>query len=556
MRTRKTVLKDEKKRSLKTDDMVNDQFLLFNLLNSSTDRIYFKDLESRFIRVSKALAKRHGRSQKGMIGKTDFDLFGPIHAKQAFEDEQQIIKTEKPIIGKEEFEDLQNGKISWVNTSKMPLYNSDGKLIGTFGISRDVTRRKRAESIREALYYISEAVYSSKDITSLCEKIHSVISQLMPAKNFYISLYNEKTKVLTFPYYQDVHGAYKSSREITNGLIEYVLKTGKSELINAKRIRELKKKKKIESIELAAAIWLGVPLKADQKTIGAIVIQDYDNAHAFGDEELQILNFVAVQVASAIQRHITSEEIKKYTEELKTLNNTKDKLFSIISHDLRAPISGLLTFSELLLEDFESQSDYEKKLFVENLQSSMRNLFLFTENMLAWARLQSSGIKVNKQKIKLSDLINSVINTQLLNARNKGIKLRSSCPNNLEIYSDVNMIDTVIRNLLINAIKFTNNNGKIKISVVIKGNSVIVSVKDNGIGMSSELVNDLFNYESRKSREGTNHEKGSGLGMSICKEFIELNGGQIMVKSKPGEGTCVSFSIPINHSKKNRKYSE
>lgn len=550
MKTKKTVLNNKKKGGLKTDDAVNNQYLLFNLLNSSTDRIYFKDLKSRFIRVSKALAKRHGLTEKGMIGKIDFDLFGPIHAKQAFEDEQQIIKTEKPIIDKEEFEDLQSGKISWVNTSKMPLYNSKGKLIGTFGISRDITRRKRAENIREALYQISEAVYSAKDIAGLCERIHSVISQLMPAKNFYISLYDEKTKVLTFPYYQDVHGAYKSSREARPGLIEYVLKTGKSELINAKRIRELKKKKKIESVELSAAIWLGVPLKADFKTIGAIVIQDYDNINAFGDEEVQILNFVAEQVASAIQRHIASEEIKKYTEELKSLNNTKDKLFSIISHDLRAPISGLLSFSELLLEDFESQSDLEKKLFVEHLQSSMRNLFLFTENMLAWARLQSSGIKVNKQKIRLFELINSAIITQQLNARNKGIKLRSVCEENITVHADINMIDTVIRNLLSNAIKFTNQNGKITIRAIIRSKRVVVSVKDTGIGMSSEMVNDLFKYESRKSREGTNHEKGSGLGLSICKEFVELNGGKVSATSKPGKGTSISFSIPFFHARK------
>jgi len=178
----------------------SEQNFLHALLENSSDNIYFKDLNSCFLKASNALAKRHGLIPDQLVGKSDFDIYGPNHSHDAFADEQEIIKSGKPIIEKEEKEDISDGRITWASTSKMPLLDSSGNIIGTFGISRDITSRKRSEGIREALFKISEAAYTASDIYTLYKKIHEVISELMPAKNIFIAQYNERTEVLSFPY--------------------------------------------------------------------------------------------------------------------------------------------------------------------------------------------------------------------------------------------------------------------------------------------------------------------------------------------------------------------
>ncbi len=539
----------EENNSQNTSPNFTEHDLLMALLESSKDHIYFKDKSSRFIKVSDALAKRHHVSAEQMIGKNDFDFFGPIHAQQAFDDEAEIMETGEPKIDIEEKEDHQDGSVSWVSSTKMPLYDYKGNLLGTFGISRDVTRRKRAELIREALFDISEAVYTSTDMFNLYKTIHEVVSKLMPAKNFYISLYDEKNQMLTFPYFVDEFDEPQPPKKVGRGLTEYVLRIGKPALIDAQTDLDLRLKGEVDLIGEPQALWLGVPLTVGNRTIGVIVIQDYENVKAFGQEEVLVLTFVATQIAQVIERKRNAEEIQKYTEELKNLNSAKDKFLSIISHDLRAPLNGLLSFSEILLDDFASQSENEKELFIENLQSSVKNLLSLTENLLMWAQLQSKGIKADPQKIELMDVIKSVMRTQNLVAKNKEVLMEFSCEPDILVYADLNMLETVLRNLVSNSLKFTKRGGLITIRGFEENNSVIIQVEDTGIGMSNELTQNLFRIDSKVTREGTQREKGTGLGLIICKEFLDKNNGTISVQSEINKGTVITLSF---QSGKNR----
>lgn len=535
--------------SKNTSPNFTEHDLLMALLKSSKDQIYFKDKESRFIKVSDALAKKLKVTWEQMIGKSDFDFFGPIHAQQAFDDEKEIMQTREPMIDKEEKEDIPNGTVSWVSSTKMPLYDSMGNLLGTFGISRDVTRRKRAELIRESLFDISEAVYASTDMFGFYKSIHEVVSKLMPAKNFYISLYDEKNQMLSFPYFVDEFDGPQPPKKLGRGLTEYVLRIGKPALIDAQTDLDLRFKGEVDLIGEPQALWLGVPLTVGNRTIGVIVIQDYENVNAFGQEEVLVLTFVATQIAQVIERRRNSEEIQKYTEELKSLNSAKDKFLSIISHDLRAPLNGLLSFSEILLDDFASQPENEKELFIENLQSSIKNLLSLTENLLTWAQLQSKGIKADMQKIELLDIIKSVLRTQNLVAKNKEVLTEIICEPGILVYADVNMLETILRNLVSNSIKFTKPGGLITVRGFEENDSVIIQIDDTGIGMSSELTENLFRIDTKVTREGTQREKGTGLGLIICKEFIDKNNGTISVQSEINKGTTITLTF---HSGKNR----
>ena len=236
--------------------------------------------------------------------------------------------------------------------------------------------------------------------------------------------------------------------------------------------------------------------------------------------------------------------LKNSKEELSKLIIQKDKLFSIIAHDLRSPFSGLLGFSELLLEDFNNISTSEKILYISNINSSLKNLLSLIDNLLTWARLNLDKVSHEPKIISLDSIINSVFRSLAIVAKNKNIILKNNVSSNYNSYADPDMIETIIRNLVSNAIKYTNENGEVSINIADKGNNITVSVGDNGLGMSPEMINNLFKDGTQETTNGTNGEAGTGLGLLICKEFVEMNNGKIWVESKLGKGSKFYFTLP------------
>ena len=242
--------------------------------------------------------------------------------------------------------------------------------------------------------------------------------------------------------------------------------------------------------------------------------------------------------------NIAINKISKSEEDLKELNATKDKFFSIIAHDLKAPFNSLIGFSEILVEKSE-QYDREKiKQYSIIINTSAHDLFNLAENLLHWARCQSDKIKPNPKKIDLNELVVNIIYIVEISAKKKNIIVYPEIPENTYVYVDVNIISTVIRNLLSNALKFTEKGGKVTITSVEKDNLVEVSVVDTGIGISQENIKKLFILDNQYTTKGTFDEKGTGLGLIICKEFIEKSGGKIWVESESGKGSNFKFTLP------------
>jgi signal transduction histidine kinase len=239
---------------------------------------------------------------------------------------------------------------------------------------------------------------------------------------------------------------------------------------------------------------------------------------------------------------------KENEEKLKELNSAKDKLFSIIAHDLKNPLYGLIGLSEMLYEDFNVFDKDEMKKVVKDINDLSSSTYTMLENLLAWSRQQTGLIKYNPKEFDISSLIQK----NILNASNqamlKDIILVSAPMDKTTIVADENMIDTVLRNLISNAIKFTNSGGTVAVSLKITNNQAEVIVKDNGVGMSEDTLQKLFLLESDVKSHGTSGEKGTGLGLLLCKDFIERHKGTIIVESTPGKGTAFSFSIPVREN--------
>ncbi len=228
---------------------------------------------------------------------------------------------------------------------------------------------------------------------------------------------------------------------------------------------------------------------------------------------------------------------------LKKEIETKNKFFSIIAHDLRNPLNILPIITENLAENYNSLNDKQKLYYINNIDKTTKSLSQLVENLLLWARAQSGRIKLNYETFKLNEIVSQNINLLALNAEKKNIRIENNIPEDVEIFSDKNILTTVIRNLLSNAIKFTPEGGKITFDLREQGDKYIVSVSDTGIGMSEDDLKKLFRIDVDPKSIGKSKEKGSGLGLIICKDFLNLTGEKIWVESTPGKGTTFYFTV-------------
>ncbi len=238
------------------------------------------------------------------------------------------------------------------------------------------------------------------------------------------------------------------------------------------------------------------------------------------------------------------EYIEVQNNELEVANSTKNKLFSIISHDLINPLSTLSAFSELLNDHLDDNDIKEQKKLVNGITDSVNNLNQLTQNLLNWSRTQINTIQTSKINFPILQVINSNISLFQQSLDVKNIKVNCNVSENIDVYADRDMIETVIRNLLNNAIKFSHSGSNIDIFAELTKNEVVVSIRDYGVGMNEDIKENLFQIKNTRSTHGTINEKGSGLGLIICYEFLKLNDCKIYVDSAVGKGTTFAITFP------------
>ncbi|HPG57638.1 MAG TPA: DUF3365 domain-containing protein [Candidatus Wallbacteria bacterium] len=236
--------------------------------------------------------------------------------------------------------------------------------------------------------------------------------------------------------------------------------------------------------------------------------------------------------------------IQDRTAELERLNKTKDKFFSIIAHDLKNQFNYIIGFSDMIKNASEDLSDYEKKQYISYINDSIRSAFHLLSNLLTWSQTQTNAIVFNPEKINLKGLaVKSISEIQPI-ADQKNIKIFLNADEKIEAELDVNMILTVLRNLLANAVKYSYPGGEVELSAGEKDGAVEISVKDSGTGMSAKFIENLFILGENISKEGTAKERGTGLGLMLCKEFVDKHNGKISVVSEAEKGSTFTFTLP------------
>ncbi len=256
--------------------------------------------------------------------------------------------------------------------------------------------------------------------------------------------------------------------------------------------------------------------------------------------EQQLKNYVK-ELAKVNKQLLESEE------ELRNINHSKDRLFSIIGHDLRSPFTALIGFSDYLIEDIDELEKGEITLYARKINESAKNIFSLLENLLDWSRIETGRINPEYEEFSMNSIADNAIQLLKANAQNKNVEVINNIPNGVFVIADRNMISSAIRNILSNAIKFTLPGKKIVFESELNEKYAKISITDEGVGMSAEVLNNLFDFKSSHTTLGTRNEKGCGLGLIISKELVEKNGGKIFVESELNKGSKFSIMLLKAH---------
>ena len=325
---------------------------------------------------------------------------------------------------------------------------------------------------------------------------------------------------------RDLFG-YSHDEMIGKNISDFLLKTGEKE---SSLFEELRKK---------GSLIFETPFSKKDGT--EILVESQFSI--FYDEQHKPIAIIGIN-RDITERKKAEQEIKKINKELAALNSSKDKLFTIISHDLKGPFSGFLGITEELMNNINDLSKEEIHNFASVMNLTAEKMNTLMNNLLEWAKMQSGKLEFNPGNIYLKDLIQNIIKLYASSAASKSINIIDNISDLITVFADRYMLSLVLRNLISNAVKFTPNGGEIKIDYSKKGKSVKVSVSDNGIGIDEEGLDRLFAIDSGYTTKGTNGEEGTGLGLVICKEMVEKNGGSLTVASVVGKGSTFSFTLP------------
>ena len=498
-------------------DLAFERDLLRSLLDSIPDHVYFKDQSSRFIVCSKELSDRLGlNSPEEAIGKTDFDFFSNEHAQPAFEDEQQIINTGEPVIGKIEKEILKDGRENWVLTSKMPFRSASGSVIGTFGVSKDVT------SLVETREQLEKAQKKYQDIF---EQAVEGIFQTTP----------DGTYIEANPALARIYG-YDSAHD----LLKHITDIGKQLYVNQKRRREFRKlmEKHGEVHEFESEIFRR---NGDKIWIAetARVVKTEDGSVAYYEGIVEdISERKRAEGALQLARDAALESTR-----------LKSIFLANMSHEIRTPMNGIIGMAGLLRR---TPLDEEQSHFSQTIEDSGLTLLRLINDILDFSKMESGKMKLEKAEFAPSTLVESVAELLAENGQRKGIELilwiDPSLPK--KVIGDATRLRQILNNLVGNAIKFTpKGEVQIKIKPIRKKGQrcrIRFEVKDTGIGIAPSAKRHIFKAFTQADESTTRKFGGTGLGLAISRQLIELMGGKLHVDSEEGKGSQFFFSLPFD----------
>ncbi|MGH9354417.1 MAG: PAS domain-containing protein [Terriglobia bacterium] len=501
------------------EDLLTQKSFLDTLMNNIPDAIYFKDLQSRFLRNTRAHAKKLGFDDPAdLIGKTDFDLFSSEHAQTAFNDEQEIIRTGRPLINKEERESYlgRPDTYTWALTTKMPFYDPQGKMAGTFGVSRDVTKRKLAEDALRA----SEARYRVLFERSLAGVYRSGLDgQILDCNDTFMRAfgYESRQDLISMPV-NTLYGSENGRGPFLAALLERKVLTNYENCMRRKD---------------GSLFWV---------LENASLVEGHN-----GDPPAIEGTFIDI---TEIKKAGT--ELRRAKESAEAANVAKSEFLANMSHEIRTPMNGILGMTELALDTALTP---EQREYLEMVHASANSLLTVINDILDFSKIEAKQLDLDPIEFSLRDSLEETIKNLAFRAHQKGLEIACDVHPDVpdHVIADPTRLRQIIVNLAGNAIKFTEK-GEVVARVALESRgpaecALHFSVADTGIGIAPNQQKRIFDAFAQADSSTTRKYGGTGLGLSISARLVELMRGKIWVESEPGRGSTFHFTMRCGLSK-------
>lgn len=518
------------------------------LIDSIPAAIAITDNSGKITIVNKEFSNLFGYTQDEAINNLIDDLVVPEDLKE----EAMRIDSLASINRKDTIQTIRKDKfgnrihVSLVATTVV----MNNEVIAQLGIYRDITIERKNLLLQEILYNISTAALKQNDIKEIYPTIVQELSKIWDTNNFFIALYDKESETVSFPFFADEKDNFNKI-PIQKTITGWVIHNNKSVLLKLNDLKILEENGDIDLVGTPCKVWMGVPLKVESDIIGVMCLQDYKDENKFSQEDLYVLDFIANQIAIAIQRRMMLDNLIIARQKAEEAAQTKQMFMSTLSHEIRTPLNEVIGITNLLLQGNPREDQMD---FIKTLKFSGNHLLTLVNDVLDYNKMESGKIIFEQTQFNLSDFLDEIMRSYSFRSIAKQLKfdIRKSSELPQEVIGDTIRLNQILSNLLSNAMKFTNE-GSITVLVkelnrVSNHSKIEFTVTDTGIGIQKDRLSAIFDSFTQASADTTRHYGGTGMGLAICKKLIELQGGTITVESEPEKGSTFRFALSFGVS--------
>jgi PAS domain S-box-containing protein len=536
------------------EDQINrEKAFLEHLVDSIPEAIAILSPEGKITIINKEFTDLFGYSREEAIGSKLDDLIVPEELKADSISIDSLAAEKHKVVKQTIRQDKSGNKIQVSLIATNMIINNE--IVASLGIYRDVSFERKSQLIQEILYNISTAALNQIDIKDIYPTIVHELSKIWDTNNFFIALYDRKSDTLSMPFFSDEKDKFENL-PARKTITKWVIGVRKSVLLKINDLKDLENSGNIALVGTPCKVWMGVPLKADKEIIGIMALQDYHDEEKFSQEDVNVLEFIANQIAIAIQRRTMIDNVIQASRKAEEAAQSKQQFMSTMSHEIRTPLNEVIGITNLLLQGNPREDQMD---FIKTLRFSGNHLLTLVNDVLDYNKMESGKIVFEQAQFSLNDFLKDILRTYSFRSKSKNLEFDIIKENELpsEVIGDSIRLNQILSNLLSNALKFTQ---KGSIHVIIKEierknkkSRIEFLVRDTGLGIPKDKHDMIFESFTQASPDTTRHYGGTGLGLAICKKLIELQGGEINLESEPDLGSTfrviLSFGIPENGSK-------
>jgi len=525
------------------EQIIREKAFLEHLIDSIPEAICITDLSGKITKINSEFTRLFGYTAEEAVSKDIDDLIVP----QDLKNDAVHLNTLAPqgsTVEKQTYREDKNGNrlnVSVIVTSII-VHN---EVVAYLGIYRDITAERKNQLLQEILYNISSAALNQFDIKDIYPTVVNELNKIWDTNNFFIAIYDKTNDMLSLPFFADEKDKFfeiPAKKTIT----AWVINHNKSVLFKEQDLKIMEDSGEIDLVGTPCKVWMGVPLKTNDEIIGAICLQDYHDENKFSQEDVNLLEFIANQIAIAIQRRTILDNLILAGQKAEEAAQSKQQFMSTMSHEIRTPLNEVIGITNLLLQGNprEDQMDY-----IKTLRFSGNHLLTLVNDVLDYNKMESGKIVFEETRFNLDNFLNDIMRSYTFRSKAKNLGFEIIKANDLpsSVIGDPIRLNQILSNLLSNALKFTRE-GNISVTIselerADNNTKLEFAIKDTGIGILKDRQRLIFESFTQASTDTTRYFGGTGLGLAICKKLVELQGGELTVESEPGKGSTFRFFL-------------